>query len=136
MFNCSNKDSKRQISKNEEQIFAELKVITKDWQLDSTGCNNLRKNIIEDKLLNYDSLVGLNVRNLVKYLGLPNSSQIIDGTTSLVYFVSCKYAPLLKVKINNETQLKYQKVVNTEAKLLVIKYNIDSIITDINCIQP
>jgi len=104
-----------------------MQKISRDWQQDSTGCDNIRSRIISEKSLTLDSLIGLKVKLICKYLGTPNFISCINSTHRLFYYVDCKYAPVPNID---------KLGINNDAEKIYIEFGSDSIVKDCGGMKP
>ena len=63
---------------NKDSCFSFLEIYHKYWKLDSIGRNGFRQ-LMADHLLKECHFEGETWKSLVKYLGRPNSSFLLDG---------------------------------------------------------
>jgi len=132
LFSCN--DLKRNSRLTNEGMVTELKGISTDWKRDSIGCINLRKQILKENKLKYDSLNGLDKRTALDYLGRPNFERKFIDRDKFYYCISCKYA--LHVKSQNKESVDTIRIINTEAELFYIDFNSDSIIVSSGLMIP
>ena len=115
-----------------EKIITELKGISTDWKRDSIGCINLRKLILKENKLLYDSLNNLDIGIALDYLGQPNFERKFGSISKFYYCISCKYAPPVKYRNKSDTI----KRISSEAEMFYIDFNSDSIIINSGLMIP
>jgi hypothetical protein len=105
-------------------------IIRKNWIIDSSGCNSLRKSISIDTNL-FKNFIRRDIMEFEHNFGRPN----IKKDNMYSYFISCAFKPNYK-QINLKLENSHLKEYSNEIMQLVVVFDTEHKITNINIVNP